>query len=405
MCGLFGFSSLTETTKRMAPFLAYAMQERGVDSWGATNGIEVVRELGPILATLTIPDGWERGIFHTRAASVGDVTIENAHPFTVTDNERTVIGIHNGHISNYTTLNTIHNRNVSVDSQHIFHHIHSNLPCNDIVGWGAVAWYDTDDPTHLQLVRFNMDDLHIAKLVSGEWVFASTRLAVVKAAMAARAEIEDFYKIDGDTRYRLSQSGGLVKGPRMVFGGRYTTTTHHHTNKLDAWMRNDPWENWGDDGTDGSVSDWRASAFNRRQESITAAFTPTTSGTGGAGGVGKFHPDQIDSTSRKEGLCAKCKLNSCNRRSTLVCDLCWARFLGELDEMDVTEHLVYIKGEWSTVADWLGVGDDAVDSDASVAEALTNVGVDDDAPWDEDESPLEALVTSGFVSVGGGLDI
>lgn len=365
----------------MAPFLAYAMQDRGTDSWGMTNGSEVVKDVGPILAGYYIPDNWDRGIFHTRAASVGAVTVENAHPFTVSSEERTVIGIHNGHISNYHSLNTNHSRECSVDSQHLFHHIHANMSMDDIYGWGAVAWYDTDDFDHLQLVKFNMDDLHIAKLKNGDVVFASTRSPIVKAAQAVRAEIDSFYQIESGRRYRLGREEGLLVGPVMPFGTRsYSTYTPSSSTS-------------GSYGFGGRGSSWRDDAFHRASNR-------------------KFNPDNIDLHARTNGQCAKCKKAGVNRRSALVCETCFARFFQDLDRLDSVDTLYLVRGEWITAADFLGLTDEAIEADFSVGEIIQGLASDDDSeyfnegddspPFTVDDEPSLAELMVGEVGVSGG---
>jgi asparagine synthetase B (glutamine-hydrolysing) len=230
MCGIFGTSNLTPTTRAMMPFLAWAMEDRGKDSWGATDGREVVKKLGAITDSWELPE-WERGIFHTRARSVGAATVENAHPFEFeSEAVGRVIGIHNGSIGNHDELNRKLGRNFAVDSMHIFAHIAEGRGTEELEGWGACAWYQDG---LLRLWRFHMDALHVARLETEELVFASTGAAIHKAARMVGAKVLHEYKLDEMMRYTVRMHNGLwtlFKGPEMKVK---TPWRQRHT--VDSW--------------------------------------------------------------------------------------------------------------------------------------------------------------------------
>lgn len=207
MCGIMGVSRLTNNTRKMLPFMAIAMEMRGSDSWGASDGQELIKRVGPISSSFEIPEHWTQAIIHTRAATVGAVSERNAHPFeVVADNGRRIVGIHNGHVSNYEFMKTKHSRPLcEVDSEHIFWHLAEGKPMNDLSGRGTIAWFDGSDVGDgrqaIHLARWNYGDLEVARLASGEIVFASTRRAIEQAARISKVKIEDngFYAllIDG----------------------------------------------------------------------------------------------------------------------------------------------------------------------------------------------------------------
>ena len=174
MCGIFGATSLTPQVLKMLPILACHMENRGHDSWGASNGQDTFRSLGRITDTWGIESdrftSWEgmSAIFHTRSASTGDVTIENAHPLVCETSERAIVGIHNGCIYNHDELNIEYSRSFTVDSQHIFQHIAERSKLKDIYGWAALAWFEIDKSLNqispLKLGWFGVRNLYLARL-------------------------------------------------------------------------------------------------------------------------------------------------------------------------------------------------------------------------------------------------
>lgn len=240
MCGIFGFSRLTDVTRRMAPMLAWEMEDRGHDSWGVTNGHDTVKRLGMITKTWRtvrpLWSEWDRAIFHTRAASTGAVTLENQHPFEIVapakdgTPERHLVGIHNGVVMNHSDLNTKHDRHFDCDTPHIFSALAGLSPTNEIHGYGNLAWYEWTEaaPTPLlHLLHFNAGNLNIAKLTSGEVVFCSLKDPIDRAASYAGSGIDKHFFTEGDKLYTVGLnyedvpgSDMLIQGPKVPFGGR-----------------------------------------------------------------------------------------------------------------------------------------------------------------------------------------
>lgn len=212
MCGIFGCSKLTGVTFRMLPHLAWEMENRGKDSWGCSNGVDEVKYIGPITDTWNNSiekwNEWSWFIAHTRSASTGGITVENQHPFTIEYNGKRLVGIHNGIVANHESLNKKHKREYECDSPHIFAALAGMSPTNEVYGYGNLAWFEmpVDDPRSMSMnfLKFNSDNLYIARLKTGEIVFASTREPIIRAAKIAGGEVEKFYGIEGDKRYYIS---------------------------------------------------------------------------------------------------------------------------------------------------------------------------------------------------------
>ena len=247
MCGIAGFSHMTDVTRRMIPYLCWEIESRGHDSWGATDGHREVKELGPVTTTLHRHldeiGTWDRAIFHTRAGSTGSVTLPNQHPFRFTEGvgdawRRTIVGIHNGIISNHFDLNRKYERSFDVDSMHIYAHLTSRMPMTELHGWGNLAWYEfnPEEPNGtLHLLRFNNDACNIARLETGELVFCSTELPVRRAARMAGSEVKHFYRTMEEYIYTATRADDgswelYQSKDRLPFGTRgYTTVTETRT--------------------------------------------------------------------------------------------------------------------------------------------------------------------------------
>lgn len=225
MCGIFGYKRLKpehdDRLNTAIPLLSLMMEDRGNDSWGWTDGVNIKKAMGAISDSLA-PEFYAHpeGVFHTRFATMGVKNIANQHPwkFESKDGKNKLIGLHNGMIDNAYALNTIYNRKFEVDSMHIFQHIADGLPLSDLQGYGAVVFYMNDK---LYIGKFQGGSMTLAMTDIG-WLWASTREAVVNACrmsgigIVATYNLEDgkcFQIIDGELFYTTIE---LNVSPRIV---------------------------------------------------------------------------------------------------------------------------------------------------------------------------------------------
>lgn len=320
MCGIAGTSRLTDITRRMIPHLIWEIEDRGKDSWGTTNGVDVIKHLGPITKSwqpeVSTWSAWDRAIFHTRAASTGAVTIPNQHPFHVEKEGTTWLGIHNGVVTNHDLLNLRHKRGFECDSPHIFMAIAGFSDTEEIMGWGNLAWY-TRSPEYpvplLHLLKFNSDNLLVASLESGEIVFCSTREPIERAAVMAGTKVKTFYSVDSETEYTVHPTedhpdvDGLYKVGPKKFGGRIYPMQQAHQSQFEHWNHN---------STDGRA---------RR--------------------VGLPVPQTVDQLGMADRLANLCLSSNCtrkvegNRRKALVCAVCLDRIMKEMVRVETERAL------------------------------------------------------------------
>jgi hypothetical protein len=216
MCGIFGASRLTPEFRRMAPILALALKNRGQDSYGVTNGFEVVRKSGSQTCEWFDPPlSWNNSPFssHNRGSSFRDNAAdpECAHPFTQIKLDGTrIIGSHNGIIRNHTELNQKYSRNFSVDSMHIWAHRAEGRDWKELEGWGNLVWFEISPQgeRELNFACINDSDLHIVTLADGNLVWASTLQAIKSAVDLFGPEISQLHPLNPKKRYILQTVDG-----------------------------------------------------------------------------------------------------------------------------------------------------------------------------------------------------
>jgi hypothetical protein len=239
MCGIAGIvlkpdSGITPVQRAiMASALTLHMEMRGKHSYGLYRGDtgELIKGTGyPSLNVRPeLLSESDLSFIHTRHASVGEITIDNTHPWQFTGPVGTLIGMHNGGIANYLKLNEALGRDFKVDSQHFFQHLVDGLDVEELRGYGAVAWTWLDCPEHPERVgrvylgKFNTGVLNIFGIVDKDSpikeknrrpqrgvIFASTSDACRVALRMAGFDYDEYadYTVDADALYYLDPNVG-----------------------------------------------------------------------------------------------------------------------------------------------------------------------------------------------------
>ncbi len=134
MCGIFGYIGTRKNAAAIVLEGLKLLEYRGYDSWGITvkdgGKLVVDKHTGKIgNATVNLADS-EIGIGHTRWATHGGVTTENAHPHL--DCNKDLAVVHNGIIENFAELRTQlqkkgHTFISETDTEIVCHLIEENL--------------------------------------------------------------------------------------------------------------------------------------------------------------------------------------------------------------------------------------------------------------------------------------
>jgi glucosamine 6-phosphate synthetase-like amidotransferase/phosphosugar isomerase protein len=112
-------------------------------------------------------------ICHTRAATVGAVTVDNSHPFTFEKDGVTIIGAHNGTVSGWHTAydGNQHNNDSSWLINKLL--VEGDACLSNITGAFALVWWRSDTPDKIYFARNKGRPLHIMYTEEGNMLYAS----------------------------------------------------------------------------------------------------------------------------------------------------------------------------------------------------------------------------------------
>ena len=188
MCGLVGFTTHHKYHRKLSPEqitqrsnilkgLHLSMETRGTDSAGIATINETVHILKKAIAShklmkdkaynQLLKDNPRIVIGHTRLATTGLVTDDNAHPFL----KGSIVGAHNGIVSNYLTING----KAQVDSEVIFELLDKNKnnfekAFKKLSGSFAITWVDMNNPEEVFLTATD-NPLAVAYVPSLKTIF------------------------------------------------------------------------------------------------------------------------------------------------------------------------------------------------------------------------------------------
>ena len=180
MCGLVGvLGTIGQDQRKVFRQLLYVNALRGMDSTGVvkvgfSGGADWYKRAYPALDALDnkqidkLINGYGDALMgHNRAATIGGVVHENAHPFEVGD----VIGMHNGTLSWWDKL--IDSEYYTVDSECLYNHINEKGlkdAMDNCRGAYALTWYDQEEMS-FNFYRNDQREFHFCFSKSGTHMY------------------------------------------------------------------------------------------------------------------------------------------------------------------------------------------------------------------------------------------
>lgn len=219
MCGVAGFHGLGHIRENQRRGLAWALAKgtdrRGGDACGyfAVNeagALKTGRRVGRwdesfLMAMDAVDHGTQSVALHARYATCGGKSKNNAHPFSIYRGGKfSLVGMHNGIITDAEESAKRHGRRFSVDSREVFELLADGKrdEIERLNGYGTIVWAEADAPAVFRMAKLTESaDLEACVLVGGGIVWGSTKRIVLDALEFVGLSERHFYKLDAGIVY------------------------------------------------------------------------------------------------------------------------------------------------------------------------------------------------------------
>ncbi|MEZ4563791.1 MAG: glutamine--fructose-6-phosphate transaminase (isomerizing) [Thermomicrobiales bacterium] len=216
MCGVFGYVGAETDVGETVLSALKTLEYRGYDSWGvavaASTGMVVEKEPGRINGVHKAFPRTRSGIGHTRWATHGRVTAENAHPHV--DEAGRIAVVHNGIIENHAPLRAEllargHSFSSETDSEVVVHLVEEALERGDSLARAVASVFERLEGYNAVVVLDRTSDQfaaakRVSPLVIGRGATSST---IASDAVAMHGHADELIYLDDEQLAVLTANG------------------------------------------------------------------------------------------------------------------------------------------------------------------------------------------------------